>query len=557
MSRRLLLVLVACLLSVCLLASCEGTVYVVDAYVNEQMHLILVKSDGSHEDAGSMVCRHTTIETVPARAVTCTVDGLTEGQICSACGRIFIEPDVIPAKQHNFVNSICLNCGEREAQIEISGVVYKSDTDYDNANNEVLSGIKVIISGGSVYDECYTNDRGEYRFEVLSGTYTITIEASGFAKIEQAVTASSTNLELSNNIFMDIEQSSLIRGTVLIADADLNDSNNQPLGSAVVKLTKQSGTNSFELTQVTDDYGKYAFENLTAGIYKLTVIKDGYITTEQYVNVEERQTTVQNMSLEIIANRPNQGPGTVTGQILDAAKQGNVGVSGLSLQIRKGINNIVGQVVLVVRTNANGEYSINQLEPGNYTVTIIDERSLQDEAERYTSAHFNIKVIAGESIASQNGSVSNNAADVEMIQVKLSWGSTPSDLDSHLTGPTQSGGRFHVYYSSKQVANAGLDRDDTDSYGPETTTIDLREGADGIYRYSIHDFSNRGSTGSRSMASSNAKVEVYMAGVLKYTFYVPEGYGTLWTVFEYNSVTGVLTPINSMGYNTSDGGSVS
>ena len=87
-----------------------------------------------------------------------------------------------------------------------------------------------------------------------------------------------------------------------------------------------------------------------------------------------------------------------------------------------------------------------------------------------------------------------------------------------------------------------LDRDDTSSYGPETTTI--VKTFPGVYRYSVHDFTNRVATSSTALANSGAYVAVYRGSSLWRTFNVPSGMGTLWTVFEY--ANGVITPINSM-----------
>ena len=131
----------------------------------------------------------------------------------------------------------------------------------------------------------------------------------------------------------------------------------------------------------------------------------------------------------------------------------------------------------------------------------------------------------------------------------LTWGETPADLDSHLTGPT-SDGRFHVYYVDMNASDnnetvANLDRDDVTSYGPETVT--LLQQNNGTYRYTVHDYTNRYSTDSKAMSLSGAKVTVYVNGVYRDTFNVPTNVGgTIWTVFELNGNT--ITPINTMAY---------
>jgi uncharacterized protein YfaP (DUF2135 family) len=109
----------------------------------------------------------------------------------------------------------------------------------------------------------------------------------------------------------------------------------------------------------------------------------------------------------------------------------------------------------------------------------------------------------------------NTSADMTIV---LIWGQDPSDLDSHLTGPKanvlNTDDRFHIYYSNPcwadtllnsrascaedwdsetsaavyNDATAYLDRDDTDSFGPETITVyNLIEGE---YNYYVHHYEN-------------------------------------------------------------------
>jgi hypothetical protein len=61
---------------------------------------------------------------------------------------------------------------------------------------------------------------------------------------------------------------------------------------------------------------------------------------------------------------------------------------------------------------------------------------------------------------------------VNAILVRLDWGSTPSDLDSHLSGPDLAGGRFHCFFVDRNpVPYVALDADDVTAFGPETITI--------------------------------------------------------------------------------------
>ena len=192
-----------------------------------------------------------------------------------------------------------------------------------------------------------------------------------------------------------------------------------------------------------------------------------------------------------------------------------------------------------------------ELEPGNYT--------LQVTKEGYISNFVNIAVNGG---TCYTKNVVLSPEDIGVldgnVRIVLTWGATPSDLDSHLFGPSGDGSsRFHVYYSDKnhyedsEVA-ANLDLDDTSSYGPETTTIYDSVSVDGMYSFYVHNYSNRSSSNSTVLSNSDAKVQVYVDNNLIYTFNIPEGNeGTAWHVFDYDSVNDTIIPVNEFSYQSS------
>jgi len=128
----------------------------------------------------------------------------------------------------------------------------------------------------------------------------------------------------------------------------------------------------------------------------------------------------------------------------------------------------------------------------------------------------------------------------DQVRVVLSWGENPSDLDSHLVRKTNGSQDYHVFFGNMRPANAdaNLDTDDTDSYGPETTTINNLSNAS-VYKYYVHDFSNRSNHSDEIFKTSGAKVEVYY-GDQSETFYIPNENGNAWKVFEI--VNGQIVP---------------
>jgi uncharacterized protein YfaP (DUF2135 family) len=129
------------------------------------------------------------------------------------------------------------------------------------------------------------------------------------------------------------------------------------------------------------------------------------------------------------------------------------------------------------------------------------------------------------------------------LRVVLSWGATPKDLDSHLVYPEN-----HIFFAAKKGDKANLDVDDTDSYGPETVTVNAKKHGQ-KYIYSVHDYtnSNKGSESRQLSDYSDAKVFVYIGSTLIRTYYVPKGkLGNLWTVF-YIDGDGEFHDVNKFG----------
>ncbi|WP_428493960.1 YfaP family protein, partial [Pseudomonas chlororaphis] len=116
--------------------------------------------------------------------------------------------------------------------------------------------------------------------------------------------------------------------------------------------------------------------------------------------------------------------------------------------------------------------------------------------------------------------------NLDGLRVVLTWGATPSDLDSHMIFPGN-----NIYFRNQQGEDAHLDVDDIDGYGPETITLEKKHYGES-YVYAVHDYSNQTRPESRQLAASQAKVFVYMGQSLVRTYYVPQDRsGNLWTVF--------------------------
>ncbi len=309
--------------------------------------------------------------------------------------------------------------------------------------------------------------------------------------------------------------------------------------------------------------GAYQFENVSLGNYYLVVKADGYELSVQSLKLgSETEETYSNGKTTLLP-AGQSGYGRIKGIIKDAHTGEPIDFS-VVLNLRKGRDNLSGSPLktLTVEENAGGIYCFDELPTGTYTVQVI---SRADSKTNVIMTSGVANVVEGEDAVCDitvSAIISNDG-----MRFVLSWGAegsgAPEDLDSHLVGPTDAGYKFHTWFSDQQYYEddeliVDLDVDDTDYEGPETTTI--HHIASGVYSFYVYDYSHEYSeeeTDTIMSAYSDAVVLVYDAdGVTpRATVNIPKGKtGSLWHVCDYDSVTGELTIVNTVGYWPKDDG---
>jgi len=285
-----------------------------------------------------------------------------------------------------------------------------------------------------------------------------------------------------------------------------------------------------------DAGGNYRLQLSPDSGYKIVLSKTGYMSRTIY---EITVYSNGNTSIQQVFMDQSNSPGTFSGKITNAYT--GTGVPDALLAFRSGIyggNLDGGGVVKTAVADSQGYFEVKNTTPGYYTARV--------SAQGFVDGSLVALCRGGLTNSNQNGALTP-ILDERNWRIILTWGATPSDLDSHLTGPIPNSiSRFHVYYDNKTTNYANLDLDDTTSYGPETITIP--KVGSGTYRYSVHDFTNRSSTSSNALSQSGAQVQVYRGNDLFKTYSVPSKSGTLWTVFEIRD--GNLTDVNTMSFVT-------
>ena len=349
----------------------------------------------------------------------------------------------------------------------------------------------------------------------------------------------------------NISGSAIIKGAVL---------DNASVALAGVNVTfEKSGITSTLVT--TEDNGTYFKTALSSGNYTLTYSKNGYIDMSQSA---ELTTDNDTLTVATVKQFPDTcaSTGTISGTIQDAVDS-SVVVSDVSLSIRSGMNTTSGTIIKTVITDSSGNYSLSSMSAGWYTI--------QFSKTGYITGNFNVYSCG--SVGSQNSQISTSLADGTM-RIVLHWGASSGlgVVDSHLTGPDNVSGRFHIYWptskrkffyykndytcsgctASQKSDNVTLDQDDTSAPGTETITIPTDSWRNGTYRYSAHYYGattsgwSSGYASSTLLSQSGTTVTVYYGSNEPRTYNVPNSAGNLWTVFTIDGSSKVVTTVNNM-----------
>ena len=183
-------------------------------------------------------------------------------------------------------------------------------------------------------------------------------------------------------------------------------------------------------------------------------------------------------------------------------------------------------------TNTNGEFTIEAMPSQQSLIFARKDNQVSNSIVTYAPIELTSCLLIGE----------------VPLTVRLTWGESPRDLDTHVIGPNS----FHIWYSNKGSLTtepfANLDVDDTSGFGPEVFTALRLE--PGLYHYAVYNFSG---TTTPNITNSPTRVEVTVNGSTQvFTPSAGEGSGDRWWyVFDIevdatnNSMR--IIPVNSWG----------
>ena len=219
-------------------------------------------------------------------------------------------------------------------------------------------------------------------------------------------------------------------GNIGVIKGAILDNESDELPGVIVTFVKSEETVG---TVTSDTDGEFYQSSLGSGDYTLTFSKSSYIDTTLSATLTTNTETLKVATVTQLSDTCNTG--AISGTIKDAVN--NSGVSGVTLSARSGLNTTSGTIVKTATSDSSGNYSLNSMSAGWYTV--------ETSKSGYMAAtNFNV-YSCGDNVTSQDATITTTLSSGSM-RIILSW-NTNKDLDTHLTGPDNASGKFHVYYA--------------------------------------------------------------------------------------------------------------
>ncbi|WP_169907692.1 carboxypeptidase regulatory-like domain-containing protein [Priestia abyssalis] len=221
-----------------------------------------------------------------------------------------------------------------------------------NNSNVGIEGAQVTVFQNNIpVATAVTDSNGDYLIPNLaSGDYVVVASAENFAAQTLAAMIIDGQITLLN--FTLQPNPGTLTGQV-------TDSNGTPIIGATVSVQLSTGTGIIIASAVTDSNGIYTIPGLSSGTYTVNATAPNFQTAISGAVISPNATTTVNFALA-----PN--PGAITGQITDA--QTGTPIAGANVEVR--VVDSSGAIVATVFSDPNGQYLVNQLAPGSYTLII-------------------------------------------------------------------------------------------------------------------------------------------------------------------------------------------
>jgi len=278
--------------------------------------------------------------------------------------------------------------------------------------------VKLTDTSGIEIATTTTDALGQYSISgVIPGFYTISVTATNFQSASRGIDLAPNESETDD--FTLALNPAGIQGTV--TDTDSN-----PISGATVEVLNETGIVITSTT--TNGAGLYSLNNLAGGTYRVRFSAPNFGTQLLGTTLTAGQTTTLNAALT-----PN--PGILTGAVRDAGT--NAPLSGASIRVL----NSSGITIAQTTSNGGGQYTVEQLPPGTYSVTftVNGYGTVVLGAMIQSNTTSTVNASLGRIVGLLTGTVTSNVgtplsgAIVELYQNNLLVGSTVTDANGSYT----------------------------------------------------------------------------------------------------------------------------
>ena len=222
----------------------------------------------------------------------------------------------------------------------------------------------------------------------------------------------------------------------------VNITDNSPMSN--VNITFTNNVNESK-SAITDTNGFFTLPIDTMRTYTVTITADGF-DTQVIPNVSSFAFTQENIGSIPMFPEGVSANTTLSGKVIDGRTSGTA-LKNVSINFRAGYDNRIGDVVQTATTDTDGSYEAT-LASGVYTAELT--------VDGYARIYRNVEIF-GDAFT-WDASMLAESADVAsgaFATITLNWDANPSDLDSHLTGPSinENGSRFHMAFYNPTISS--------------------------------------------------------------------------------------------------------
>ncbi|MCM1569807.1 MAG: cellulose binding domain-containing protein [Roseburia sp.] len=211
----------------------------------------------------------------------------------------------------------------------------------------------------------------------------------------QIIKAAFDEVGILRDVSAEIVGTNVLTGQVVRGDRRDNQGNRQPVRNAVITVERpgdaRMGGSVAPRTVATDKDGMFYLADLVPGDYVIQVQAEGYQPVTRNIRIEKISMEYSAGVIEILP-KDYAGMGRDSGKIVD--RETGIGIEGLTIYIREGLDSKSGEVVEVVMTAQGGSYLTSLLPAGYYCLEVTDERE-EAVVKHYGTGYLNIRIIAG------------------------------------------------------------------------------------------------------------------------------------------------------------------